>query len=179
MKLITLLPTLLLASLAMLPAADAPIASFKVTQELLNSIHVTPKLIFDPMPAYGQKYLPFAMAASMESTRKGRLWTCWAGGEDGPNAYLVASYSDDNGKSWRDPLFVIDPQVHVSKTGVFSGASYTVSTGTGPEILDRHAAWLLLVRPERTALALLPPVGRHVRRQLQQLVRALRRPRRG
>ena len=133
MKLITLLTTLLLASLAMLPAADAPIASFKVTQELLNSIHVTPKLIFDPMPAYGQKYLPFAMAASMESTRKGRLWTCWAGGEDGPNAYLVASYSDDNGKSWRDPLFVIDPQVHVSKTGVFSGASYTVSTGTGPE----------------------------------------------
>jgi hypothetical protein len=127
------LTALLLAPLAMLPAADAPKASFKVTQELLNSIHVTPKLIFDPMPGYGKKYLPFAMAASMESTKKGRLWTCWAGGEDGPNAYLVASYSDDNGKSWRDPVFVIDPQVHISKTGVFSEASYTVATGTGPE----------------------------------------------
>ncbi len=93
----------------------------KVTQELLNSIHVTPKLILDPMPAYGQKYLPFAMAASMESTHKGRLWTCWAGGQDGPNAYLLASYSDDQGKSWRDPVFVIDPQAHGLKMGTRLG----------------------------------------------------------
>ena len=91
-------------------AADSPKPSVKVTQQLLNSIHVTPKLIFDPFPAYAQKYLPFAMAASMEVTHKGRLWTCWAGGQDGPNAYLLASYSDDHGKSWRDPVFVIDPQ---------------------------------------------------------------------
>jgi hypothetical protein len=53
---------------------------------LLNSIHVTPKLIFDPFPAYAQEYLPFAMAASMEVTQKGRRWTCWAGGQDGMNA---------------------------------------------------------------------------------------------
>ena len=124
---------LLLTPLAALRADEAPKPTVKVTQELLNSIHITPKLIFDPMPAYGQKYLPFAMASSMESTKKGRLWTCWAGGEDGPNAYLVASYSDDMGKSWRDPVFVIDPQVHISKTGVFSEGSYTVATGTGPE----------------------------------------------
>jgi hypothetical protein len=127
------LAALLLTPLAALRADEAPKPTVKVTQELLNSIHITPKLIFDPMPAYGQKYLPFAMASSMESTKKGRLWTCWAGGEDGPNAYLVASYSDDHGKSWRDPVFVIDPQVHISKTGVFSEASYTVATGTGPE----------------------------------------------
>ena len=100
----------------------APKHADKVTQELLNSIHVTPKLIFDPMPAYGQKYLPFAMAASMESTSKGRLWTCWAGGQDGPNAYLLASYSDDQGKSWRDPVFVIDPQAHGLKMGTRLGS---------------------------------------------------------
>ena len=94
----------------------------KVTQQLLNSIHVTPKLIFDPMPTYGQKYLPFAMAASMESTKKGRLWTCWAGGQDGPNAYLLASYSDDQGKSWRDPVFVIDPQAQGLKMGTRLGS---------------------------------------------------------
>lgn len=128
-----LLTALLLAPLTALDAADPPKPSAHVTQALLNSIHVPPKLIVDPFPAYAQKYLPFAMAASMESTSKGRLWTCWAGGEDGPNAYLVASYSDDSGKSWRDPVFVIDPQVHISKTGVFSKASYTVATGTGPE----------------------------------------------
>jgi hypothetical protein len=96
------LTVLLLAPLAPLRAADAPKPAFKVTQQLLNSIHVTPKLIFDRFPAYAEKYLPFAMAASMEVTHKGRLWTCWAGGQDGPNAYLLASYSDDQGRSWRD-----------------------------------------------------------------------------
>jgi hypothetical protein len=117
-----LITALLLAPLAALNAADAPKPAVKVTQELLNSIHVTPKLIFDPMPAYGQKYLPFAMAASMESTSKGRLWTCWAGGQDGPNAYLLASYSDDQGKSWRDPVFVIDPQAQGLKMGTRLGS---------------------------------------------------------
>ncbi|NCA10352.1 exo-alpha-sialidase [bacterium] len=100
----------------------SPASTVKVTQELLNSIHVTPKLIFDPMAAYGQKYLPFAMAASMESTKKGRLWTCWAGGQDGPNAYLLASYSDDQGRSWRDPVFVIDPQAHGLEMGTRLGS---------------------------------------------------------
>jgi hypothetical protein len=119
---LTHLTALLLTPLAALYAADAPKPAVKVTQELLNSIHVTPKLIFDPMPAYGQKYLPFAMAASMESTSKGRLWTCWAGGQDGPNAYLLASYSDDQGKSWRDPVFVIDPQAHGLKMGTRLGS---------------------------------------------------------
>ena len=122
-----------LSTPAALCAADPQPQAVTVTQELLNSIHVRPQLILDPFPAYADKYLPFAMAASMESTSKGRLWTCWAGGQDGPNAYLVASYSDDQGKSWRDPVFVIDPQVHVSKAGVFSEASYTVATGTGPK----------------------------------------------
>jgi predicted neuraminidase len=98
---------------AALAATDAPARNepaSHVTQELLSCIHITPKLIRDPFPAYAEKYLPFAMASSMEATRKGRLWTCWAGGQDGPNAYLLASYSDDQGKSWRDPVFVIDPQ---------------------------------------------------------------------
>ena len=105
-----LLSTLLLAPLAALHADESPKSTVKVTQELLNSIHITPKVIFDPMPAYGQKYLPFAMASSLEVTSKGRLWTCWAGGGDGPDGYLVGSYSDDQGNSWRDPVFVIDPQ---------------------------------------------------------------------
>ena len=117
-----LLTALLLAPLAALHAADGMKPAVKVTQELLNSIHVPPKLIFEPFPAYAQKYLPFAMAASMESTSKGRLWTCWAGGQDGPNAYLLASYSDDDGESWRDPVFVIDPQAHGLKMGTRLGS---------------------------------------------------------
>jgi hypothetical protein len=94
----------------------------QVTQQLLNQIHVTQKLILDPLPAYEHKYLPFAMASSIEVTHGGRIWTCWAGGEDGPNAFLLASYSDDEGKSWRDPVFVIDPQAHGLKLGTRLGS---------------------------------------------------------
>ena len=74
----SILAVLFLSALE-LAAADAPKPSVQVTQQLLNSIHVTPKLIRDPFPAYAKKFLPFAMAARMEVTHKGRLWTCWAG----------------------------------------------------------------------------------------------------
>ena len=94
----------------------------KLTQELLNTIRITPQVIFDPFPAYAEKYLPFAMAASIEVTRGGRVWTCWIGGQDGPVAYLLASYSDDGGKSWRDPVFVIDPRAHGLPMGTRLGA---------------------------------------------------------
>jgi len=94
----------------------------RLTQEVLNFIHVTPKVSLDPFPAYAEKYLPFAMAASIEVTRGGRIWTCWAGGEDGPEAYLLASYSDDEGESWRDPVFVIDPRAHGLPMGTRLGA---------------------------------------------------------
>jgi len=111
---------------AIAPGADKsvmpPKAPTEVTQELLNSIHVTPTLIPDPFPAYAEKFLPFAMAASLEVTSKGRIWTCWAGGQDGPNAYLLASYSDNQGRSWRDPVFVIDPRAHGLKMGTRLGS---------------------------------------------------------
>jgi hypothetical protein len=103
-------------------AADDRQPETVVTQELLNSIHIAPQLILEPFPAYAEKFLPFAMAASIESTHKGRLWTCWAGGQDGPNAYLLASYSDDRGTSWRDPVFVIDPQAHGLRMGTRLGS---------------------------------------------------------
>jgi sialidase-1 len=119
-RLLALIPLAL--PLAAGRAADEPRPEPAVTQQLLNSIHVTPRLSFDPFPAYAKKFLPFAMAASMESTSQGRLWTCWAGGEDGANAYLLASYSDDQGRSWRDPVFVIDPQVQGLRMGTRLGS---------------------------------------------------------
>jgi hypothetical protein len=73
--------TLISLPLAAGRAADAPEAKVGVTQELRNSISIRPQLIRDPFPAYADKFLPFAMAASMESTQGGRLWTCWAGGQ--------------------------------------------------------------------------------------------------
>jgi len=46
------LTALLLAPLAALRAADAPKPAAKITQQLLHSIHVTPKLFFDPFPRH-------------------------------------------------------------------------------------------------------------------------------
>ena len=80
-----------------------------VTQQLLNTILRTPQVNFDPFPAYAQKYLPFAMTQSIEITPGGRIWSSWVGGGDSPQAYLLTSYSDDGGKTWREPVFVIDP----------------------------------------------------------------------
>ena len=95
----------------------------KVTQELLSSILRTPEINFYPFPAYTRKYLPFAMAAGLEVTLGGRVWTCWIGGEDGPRAYMLASYSDDGGKTWCNPVFVIDP-------GADEGRSDSIPMGT-------------------------------------------------
>ena len=84
----------------------------QLSQELLNAIRIPPRVNHDPFPTYADTYLPFAMAQSNEVTRSGRVWTAWIGGEDGPIAYLLASYSDDRGKSWRKPVFVIDPAAY-------------------------------------------------------------------
>ena len=85
----------------------------RLTQQLLDAPSATPpELIAEPtiLVEYAARHLPFAMAASIEVTGGGRVWTCWAGGEDGPAAYLLASFSDNNGERWADPVFVIDPQ---------------------------------------------------------------------
>jgi hypothetical protein len=92
-----------------------------LSQELLNAIRTTPRVNHDPFPAYAKTYLPFAMAQSNEVTRSGRVWTAWIGGEDGPIAYMLASYSDDGGESWRDPVFVIDPAAYGLPMGTRTG----------------------------------------------------------
>ena len=51
----------------------------------------------------------FAMNAGVSVTRNGRLWATWFGGEDGPEAFVIGAKSDDGGKTWSDPAFVLDP----------------------------------------------------------------------
>ncbi len=51
----------------------------------------------------------FSMNAGVSVTKKGRLWSTWVGGEDGPEAFLIGARSDDGGKTWSDPAFVLDP----------------------------------------------------------------------
>jgi len=94
----------------------------KITQQdILNLNRITPRVLFDPLADYADKYLPFAMNASIEVTRGGRIWSCWIGGEDGPNAFLVASYSDDEGRNWKEPVFIIDPRAYSLPMGTRLG----------------------------------------------------------
>lgn len=79
------------------------------SEELLNKINTPVPINFDAIPEYKNHSLHFAMNAGMEITNGGRLYTCWIGGEDGAEAYLIVTYSDDSGKSWKDIQFVIDP----------------------------------------------------------------------
>ena len=51
----------------------------------------------------------FAMNGSVSVTRKGRLWATWLGGEDGPEGFVIGAKSDDGGKTWGNPAFVLDP----------------------------------------------------------------------
>jgi hypothetical protein len=113
---------LLLAPLAALHAADAPKPAVKVTQELLNSIHVTPKLIFDPFPGLCAEVSALRDGGQHGGHAQRTALDLLGGRQDGPNAYLLASYSDDQGKSWRDPVFVIDPQAHGLKMGTRLGS---------------------------------------------------------
>lgn len=92
-----------------------------LSQELLNAIRITPRVNHKPFPAYAETYLPFAMAQSNEVTHSGRVWTVWIGGEDGPIAYMLAAYSDDGGKSWGEPVFVIDPAAYGLPMGTRTG----------------------------------------------------------
>ena len=72
---------------------------------------MTPRLIFDPFPAYAQKFLPFAMAASLESTRKGRLWLSFhqpCGMFDGSSSNWFVRCDDPDAERpvWTEPEFI-------------------------------------------------------------------------
>ena len=79
------------------------------SSEVLSLIKRPAKINFNPSEKYYQNYRYFAMQASVEVTKKGRLWSCWIGGEDGSGAYLIATYSDDGGETFKDIQLVIDP----------------------------------------------------------------------
>ena len=79
------------------------------SEEALDVNQIPCKVNFDPGDRYLQNYQYFAMQASVEMTAGGRLWSCWIGGGDNSDAYLIATYSDDKGETWKDIQFVIDP----------------------------------------------------------------------
>ena len=69
----------------------------------------TPAVFVKDLSYYGYDKLDYAMTIGIEQTQKGRMWACWVGGGDNEDAFFVLNKSDDNGKSWSEPMTVIDP----------------------------------------------------------------------
>ena len=68
-----------------------------------------PILNTSPLPEYDYDRLDFGMNIGIERTPKGRIWACWVGGGDSPEAFFVLATSDNDGRSWSKPRLVIDP----------------------------------------------------------------------
>ncbi len=82
---------------------------FLLSKEIIDKTLQPVKINFNPIDKYKNHSLHFAMNAGIEISEKGRLFTCWIGGEDGPESYMIVTYSDDMGDTWKDMQFVIDP----------------------------------------------------------------------
>lgn len=82
----------------------------ETTRRLGNLTLLPPVVNTNPLPEYDYDQLDYGMVLGSARTPGGRLWSAWVAGEDGPRAFMVANSSDDNGKTWSKPRFVIDSQ---------------------------------------------------------------------
>ena len=73
------------------------------------------RVVFDPGPEYGTGERIWQGIPGIERSQGGRLWAAWySGGEtEGPDNYVLVVTSSDDGKSWSEPLLVIDPPGNV------------------------------------------------------------------
>ena len=68
-----------------------------------------PVINANPGKEFAYDQLDFALTEGIERTPKGRLWSTWMAGEDGPLTYIVAACSDDNGETWsKSPRLVVN-----------------------------------------------------------------------
>jgi hypothetical protein len=89
----------------------AAVATGVIDSEALTQGFVFPPIIFNPGEEYGSSARNYQGISGIERAPGGRLWATWYAGpiwEDQFNYALVAT-SGDNGASWTDVSFVIDP----------------------------------------------------------------------
>ncbi|MGZ0654765.1 sialidase family protein [Coraliomargarita sp. W4R53] len=87
-------------------SSDIPV----VSEELLKG-YILPPPVFNPGPEYGTTARNYQGIPGIERAPGGRLWATWYAGpvwEDRFNYVLVATSGDD-GETWTDVSFVIDP----------------------------------------------------------------------
>ena len=64
----------------------------------------------NPGPEHRPEVSDFTMSMGVERTPGGRLWVSWFAGDDSRDAYILLAKSDDGGKTWSDPRFMVDPE---------------------------------------------------------------------
>lgn len=74
-----------------------------------------PKVNVSPIPEYGNDTRIFQGIPGIERAPNGRLWATWYGGGpgEGPENYVMAVTSPDDGKTWTELQVVIDPEGEV------------------------------------------------------------------
>ena len=92
------------------------------------AVKLPPEIRTEGLDAYSTNRLGYALNNGLGMTSKGRLWASWIAGEDGPNAYTVASCSDDDGESWSDVALVIDGHGPVPTRGNICGRTNIIGT---------------------------------------------------
>lgn len=79
-------------------------------RKIMQDIHLTLEApgirVFDE-PELLPERNDFVMSSGIDITPKGRLWVSWFGGGDSEKAYLLLAKSDDNGRTWSAPQFII------------------------------------------------------------------------
>ncbi|MDO4558680.1 MAG: sialidase family protein [Planctomycetia bacterium] len=89
-----------------------PMTGFATEDESVVYDSLDPPEVRSPIPEqYTDAQRQFQGIPSLCVTPGGRLWACWYGGgatENGENYVLVVT-SEDQGETWSEPLFAIDP----------------------------------------------------------------------
>lgn len=83
--------------------------AFPVMKDTLDPALVPPTINTSPLPNYGFDQLDYGMNRGIAATKKGRIWNSWVAGGDNEDAFMLANYSDNKGKTWSAPKVVIDP----------------------------------------------------------------------
>ena len=83
--------------------------AYEVTQELLERGSEVPYINHSPLPHYALKDQNYGMTIGHAVTKAGNIYVCWIGGGDDPQAYTLLARSTDGGKSFSEPMLVIDP----------------------------------------------------------------------
>ena len=77
-------------------------------REICDLALVPPILNTDPLPEFDYDQLDYGMTIGITHTPKGRIWSCWVAGEDGPGGFFVLNRSEPNGETFSKPMLVIN-----------------------------------------------------------------------